>query len=157
MVVYTFLVRSLGPSRPMFSAVLCLKEPHPGFGGMNWVIMLAVAAASWCFHEVEPHHLFKNGGSTDQKLQQKLDGTVNALAGSTNKRIRNSFWPIKFQVCVLAYRICKNCIGRQVWYILLIISGGGGVRGRAGAQSGSCSKTWMGLSTPLAGSNFNKE
>ena len=121
MVVYTFLVCSLGPSRPMFSAFLCLKETHPGFGGMNWVIMLAVAAAFWCFHEVEPHHLFKNGGSTDQKLQQKLDGTVNALAGSTNKRIRNSFWPIKFQVCVLAYRIRKNCMGRQVWYILLIL------------------------------------
>ena len=82
MVVYTFLVPSLGPSRRMFSVYLCVKEPRPQFGGMNCVIMLAIAAASWCFVEVEPHHLFKNGGSIDRKLQQNLDGTVNALAGA---------------------------------------------------------------------------
>ena len=32
------------------------------------------------FLKVEPHH---SGGSTDRKLQQNLDRSVNALAGST--------------------------------------------------------------------------
>ena len=56
------------------------------------MIMLAVAAAFWCFveAEVEPHHLFKNGGSTDPKLQQNLDRIVNPLEGgallSTKKK-----------------------------------------------------------------------
>ena len=56
---------------------------------------------------------FKNGGEggTDRKLQQNMDRTVNAMAGSTfdkkkkkeKKLIRNCFWRIKFQGCVLAY------------------------------------------------------
>ena len=50
------------------------------------------------------------GRSTDWKLQQDLDWTVNALVGSTfNKKekkkelIRNCFWRIKLQVCILVY------------------------------------------------------
>ena len=59
----TFLVRFVGPSRRMFRASLSVLARKGALstllllGGMNWVILLAAAAASWCFIEVEPHHL----------------------------------------------------------------------------------------------------
>ena len=67
---------------------------------MNWVILLAGVSLKLN----RTTYKFKNGGSTDRKLQQNLDRTVNAALLSTKKElIRNCFWRIKFQVCVLAY------------------------------------------------------
>ena len=42
-----------------------------------------LAVASWCFVEVELHHLFKNDGDGVGVVVGDLDQTVNALAGST--------------------------------------------------------------------------
>ena len=41
----------------MFSAPLSVVARKGALSDMNWVILLAVAAASWRFVEVEPHHL----------------------------------------------------------------------------------------------------
>ena len=58
---------------------------------MNWVIMLAVAAAFWCFVEVELHHLFENGGYRPE-VTAKLGPGCQCFGGGallSTKKIKN--------------------------------------------------------------------